>query len=197
MPAFRVYEISNGMGIYDAMKLCKVDASTICMGLAASVGAFLLASGSKGKRYCMPNTRVMIHQPLGMGIYDAMKLCKTNVSIILIGLVTFMGAFLLGFWQSRKEILHAKCKVMIHQPLRTAGVKLVKIRQSSSGNMCLPCSIPSVFGMEWRKKMERRPGLRMRKSARREVLLKQLVNLCSCLEGVPDQEEYMAKYSTA
>lgn len=54
-----------GMGIYDAMKLCKADVSTICLGLAASMGAFLLASGTKGKRYCMPNSRVMIHQPLG------------------------------------------------------------------------------------------------------------------------------------
>lgn len=53
------------MGIYDAMKLCKADVSTICMGLAASMGAFLLASGTKGKRFCMPNAKVMIHQPLG------------------------------------------------------------------------------------------------------------------------------------
>ncbi|XP_047328101.1 ATP-dependent Clp protease proteolytic subunit 3, chloroplastic [Impatiens glandulifera] len=57
--------VTAGMGIYDAMKLCKADVSTICMGLAASMGAFLLASGSKGKRFCMPNGRVMIHQPLG------------------------------------------------------------------------------------------------------------------------------------
>ncbi|MCD7456398.1 ATP-dependent Clp protease proteolytic subunit 4 [Datura stramonium] len=57
--------VTAGMGIYDAMKLCKADVSTICMGLAASMGAFLLASGSKGKRYCMPNAKVMIHQPLG------------------------------------------------------------------------------------------------------------------------------------
>ncbi|GFP95586.1 ATP-dependent clp protease proteolytic subunit 3 chloroplastic [Phtheirospermum japonicum] len=57
--------VTAGMGIYDAMKLCKADVSTICMGLAASMGAFLLASGSKGKRFCMPNARVMIHQPLG------------------------------------------------------------------------------------------------------------------------------------
>lgn len=54
-----------GMGIYDAMKLCKADVSTVCLGLAASMGAFLLASGTKGKRFCMPNSRVMIHQPLG------------------------------------------------------------------------------------------------------------------------------------
>ncbi|KAF5958408.1 hypothetical protein HYC85_005633 [Camellia sinensis] len=57
--------VTAGMGIYDAMKLCKADVSTICLGLAASMGAFLLASGTKGKRYCMPNARVMIHQPLG------------------------------------------------------------------------------------------------------------------------------------
>lgn len=57
--------VTAGMGIYDAMKLCKADVSTICLGLAASMGAFLLASGSKGKRFCMPNARVMIHQPLG------------------------------------------------------------------------------------------------------------------------------------
>lgn len=54
-----------GMGIYDAMKLCRADVSTTCFGLAASMGAFLLAAGAKGKRYCMPNARIMIHQPLG------------------------------------------------------------------------------------------------------------------------------------
>lgn len=53
------------MGIYDAMKLCRADVSTVCLGLAASMGAFLLAAGTKGKRYCMPNSKVMIHQPLG------------------------------------------------------------------------------------------------------------------------------------
>lgn len=57
--------VTAGMGIYDAIKLCKADISTVCFGLAASMGAFLLASGTKGKRYCMPNSRVMIHQPLG------------------------------------------------------------------------------------------------------------------------------------
>ncbi|XP_068642868.1 LOW QUALITY PROTEIN: ATP-dependent Clp protease proteolytic subunit 3, chloroplastic-like [Aristolochia californica] len=57
--------VTAGMGIYDAMKLCKADVSTACLGLAASMGAFLLAAGTKGKRFCMPNSRVMIHQPLG------------------------------------------------------------------------------------------------------------------------------------
>lgn len=53
------------MGVYDAMKFCKANVSTVCFGLAASMGAFLLAAGTKGKRYCMPNARIMIHQPSG------------------------------------------------------------------------------------------------------------------------------------
>lgn len=57
--------ISAGMAIYDTMKLIKSDVSTICMGIAASMAAFLLSSGTKGKRYCLPNSEVMIHQPLG------------------------------------------------------------------------------------------------------------------------------------
>ncbi|KAL6621317.1 hypothetical protein ACP70R_033749 [Stipagrostis hirtigluma subsp. patula] len=57
--------ITAGMGIYDAMKFCKADVSTVCFGLAASMGAFLLCAGTKGKRYCMPNARIMIHQPSG------------------------------------------------------------------------------------------------------------------------------------
>ncbi|GAB2300048.1 ATP-dependent Clp protease proteolytic subunit 3 [Dionaea muscipula] len=57
--------ITAGMGIYDAMKQVKADVSTLCLGLAASMGAFILAAGTKGKRYCMPNSRVMIHQPHG------------------------------------------------------------------------------------------------------------------------------------
>ncbi|CAK8542679.1 unnamed protein product [Lathyrus sativus] len=57
--------ITAGMGVYDVMKLCKADVSTVCLGIAASMGAFILAAGTKGKRYCMPNSKVMIHQPLG------------------------------------------------------------------------------------------------------------------------------------
>ena len=53
------------MAIYDTMQFIKPDVSTLCMGLAASMGAFLLASGAKGKRFALPNSRVMIHQPLG------------------------------------------------------------------------------------------------------------------------------------
>eukprot|EP00239_Pterosperma_sp_CCMP1384_P009977 CAMPEP_0197866328 /NCGR_PEP_ID=MMETSP1438-20131217/44156_1 /TAXON_ID=1461541 /ORGANISM="Pterosperma sp., Strain CCMP1384" /LENGTH=317 /DNA_ID=CAMNT_0043484887 /DNA_START=51 /DNA_END=1004 /DNA_ORIENTATION=- len=57
--------VTAGMGIYDAMQMCRCDVSTVCFGLAASMGAFLLAGGTKGKRYSMPNARIMIHQPLG------------------------------------------------------------------------------------------------------------------------------------
>ena len=57
--------ISSGMAIYDTMNYIKCDVSTICVGMAASMGAFLLSSGAKGKRYALPNAEVMIHQPLG------------------------------------------------------------------------------------------------------------------------------------
>lgn len=57
--------ITAGMSIYDTIQIVKPDISTVCMGQAASMGAFLLASGTKGKRFCLPNARVMIHQPLG------------------------------------------------------------------------------------------------------------------------------------
>ncbi len=60
--------ISAGMAIHDTMKYIKCDVSTICMGMAASMGAFLLASGTKGKRYALPNAEVMIHQPLMQGL---------------------------------------------------------------------------------------------------------------------------------
>ncbi|WP_024613493.1 ATP-dependent Clp endopeptidase proteolytic subunit ClpP [Clostridium sp. Ade.TY] len=57
--------ITSGMAIYDTMKYIKPDVCTICIGMAASMGAFLLSSGQKGKRYALPNAEIMIHQPLG------------------------------------------------------------------------------------------------------------------------------------
>jgi ATP-dependent Clp protease protease subunit len=57
--------ITAGMAIYDTMQYIKCDVSTICLGMAASMGAFLLAAGAKGKRYALPNSEIMIHQPLG------------------------------------------------------------------------------------------------------------------------------------
>jgi ATP-dependent Clp protease protease subunit len=57
--------VTAGMAIYDTINFIKPDVSTVCIGQAASMGAFLLSAGAKGKRYCLPNARVMIHQPLG------------------------------------------------------------------------------------------------------------------------------------
>jgi ATP-dependent Clp protease protease subunit len=57
--------VTAGMSIYDTMQFIKPDVSTICIGQACSMGAFLLAGGAKGKRHCLPNSRMMIHQPLG------------------------------------------------------------------------------------------------------------------------------------
>lgn len=60
--------ISAGMAIYDTMQYIKCDVSTICLGMAASMGAFLLAAGAKGKRFALPNSEIMIHQPLMQGL---------------------------------------------------------------------------------------------------------------------------------
>ena len=57
--------ISAGMAIYDTMQFIKCDVSTLCVGMAASMGAFLLAAGARGKRFCLPNSTVLIHQPMG------------------------------------------------------------------------------------------------------------------------------------
>jgi ATP-dependent Clp protease protease subunit len=57
--------VTAGMGVYDAMQMCRAPISTVCVGLAASMGAFLLAAGTPGRRLSMPNSRIMIHQPLG------------------------------------------------------------------------------------------------------------------------------------
>jgi ATP-dependent Clp protease protease subunit len=57
--------VSSGMAMYDTMQFIKPDVSTLCTGLAASMGAFLLCAGAKGKRFCLPNSRLMIHQPSG------------------------------------------------------------------------------------------------------------------------------------
>ena len=69
--------ITSGMAIYDTMNFIKCDISTICIGMCASMGAFLLAGGKKGKRYALPNSEIMIHQPLGGGQGQA-----TDISIM-------------------------------------------------------------------------------------------------------------------
>ena len=73
--------ITSGMAIYDTMNFIKSDVSTICIGMAASMAAFLLSSGKKGKRYALPNSEVMIHQPLGgaQGQATEIKIAATRI----------------------------------------------------------------------------------------------------------------------
>ena len=84
--------VTAGMAIYDTMQYTKADVSTICVGMAASMGAFLLSAGAKGKRFALPNSEIMIHQPLGgtqgqatdMKIHvDRMLKIKENLNQIL------------------------------------------------------------------------------------------------------------------
>ena len=74
--------VSAGMAIYDTMNYIKCDVSTICMGLAASMGAFLLAAGEKGKRFALPHSEIMIHQPLGQAQGQASDILIRSNQII-------------------------------------------------------------------------------------------------------------------
>ena len=86
--------VTAGLAIYDTMQYIKSDVSTICMGMAASMGAFLLSSGQKGKRFALPNSEIMIHQPLGgakgqateiLIAADHIKRTRENLNRILSG----------------------------------------------------------------------------------------------------------------
>ena len=70
--------VSAGLAIYDTMKYIKCDVSTICIGMAASMGAFLLSAGTKGKRLALPNSEIMIHQPLGGAGNRYPNPCRTH-----------------------------------------------------------------------------------------------------------------------
>ena len=74
--------VTAGMAIYDTMQYIKPDVSTICIGMAASMGAFLLSAGTKGKRYALPNAEIMIHQPLG-GVQGQAEDIKIHAEWIL------------------------------------------------------------------------------------------------------------------
>ena len=74
--------VSAGLAIYDTMNYIKCDVSTICIGLAASMGAFLLSSGEKGKRFALPNSKIMIHQPLGGASGQASDIAITANEIL-------------------------------------------------------------------------------------------------------------------
>ena len=73
--------VTAGMAIYDTMKYIKCDVSTICLGMAASMGAFLLAGGTKGKRYALPNSTIMIHQPSGGAQGQATEIQIVTISL--------------------------------------------------------------------------------------------------------------------
>lgn len=73
--------VSAGLAIYDTMRLIRCDVSTICMGMAASMGAFLLASGTKGKRFALPNSEILIHQPLIGGQGGGLSGQTTDIKI--------------------------------------------------------------------------------------------------------------------
>ena len=73
--------VTDGMAIYDTMQYIKCDVSTICMGMAASMGAFLLASGTKGKRFALPNSEILIHQPLIGGQGGGLSGQTTDIKI--------------------------------------------------------------------------------------------------------------------
>ena len=75
--------VSAGLAIYDTMQFIRPAVSTLCMGIAASMGAFLLAAGAKGKRFCLPNARVMIHQPLG-GVQGQASDIEIHAKVILL-----------------------------------------------------------------------------------------------------------------
>ena len=86
--------VSAGLAIYDTMNYIKCDVSTICIGMAASMGAFLLSSGAKGKRYALPNSEIMIHQPLGgaQGQASDIKIAAEHILKIKKKLNTILAA---------------------------------------------------------------------------------------------------------
>ena len=82
--------VTAGMAIYDTMQFIKPNVATLCLGQACSMGAFLLAGGHAGKRYCLPNSRVMIHQPLG-GYQGTLMPCCPFFTIFLCNQDLFSG----------------------------------------------------------------------------------------------------------
>jgi ATP-dependent Clp protease protease subunit len=96
--------ISAGMAIYDTMQYVKCDVSTICVGMAASMGAFLLAGGTKGKRYSLPNSEILIHQPMGGAQGQATEIQIAAEHILRIR--KRMNEMLAGFTGQDIETIH-------------------------------------------------------------------------------------------
>ncbi len=114
--------VSAGLAIYDTMQYIKCDVSTTCIGMAASMGAFLLAGGAKGKRFALPNAEIMIHQPLGGAQGQA-----TEIQIAA-GMAASMGAFLLAGGAKGKRFALPNAEIMIHQPLGGAQGQATEIQ---------------------------------------------------------------------
>ena len=107
--------VTAGMAIYDTMNYVKCDVSTICMGLAASMGAFLLSSGAKGKRLALPNSEIMIHQPMGdyVGAYRAMEEAYHAGKLRAIGVSNFYPARLADLCET-VSVIPAVNQVELH-----------------------------------------------------------------------------------
>lgn len=115
--------VSAGLAIYDTMRYIKPDVSTICMGMAASMGAFLLAGGTKGKRFALPNSRIMIHQVMGGAEGQA-----TDIEI------------------TAREIL--RIKDLLNQELATnTGQKLEKVAQDAERDFWLGAEDAKDYGL--------------------------------------------------
>ena len=115
--------VSAGMGMFDTMNQIKPDVSTICIGLAASMGAFLLSAGAKGKRMSLPNSRIMIHQPLGGAQGQA-----TDIEI------------------QAKEILYLKNKLNHHLAEHT-GQPLEKIEEDTERDFFMSAEESKEYGL--------------------------------------------------
>lgn len=115
--------VSAGLAIYDTMNYVKPDVSTICMGMAASMGAFLLAGGAKGKRYALPNSRVMIHQVMG-GVQGQ----ATDIEI------------------TAREIL--KLKQLLNEELaKNTGQKVEKVAQDTERDYWMDSTAAKEYGL--------------------------------------------------
>ena len=131
--------VTAGLAIYDTMQYIKADVSTICLGQAASMGAVLLAAGAKGKRYALPNARIMIHQPLGGAQGQA-----TDIEI------------------QSKEILRMR-KVLNQILVDHTGQPLKKIEQDTDRDFFLSASESAAYGLvdeviEQKKKLDKKSG---------------------------------------
>ena len=144
--------ISAGMAIHDTMQYIKCDVSTICMGMAASMGAFLLASGTKGKRFALPNSEIQIPQPLngGQGIYGQATALPNAEIMIHQPLIGGQGGGLSG--QTTDIKIHAEHMVYIRDKMNRmlseyTGQPLEKIQQDTERDNYLTAQQAKEYGL--------------------------------------------------